>query len=139
MLAESVRVGGLTRGSASIVVALILWFTAFAAGFKLPITIGTAHAAPSTITQTKSGLDHFDSLTTGDTSYWYIGGDAQDYGAPHSYSEDSGGLHLSVESKSAGAWIGYYALSPNSAATAYHVGMTLPYATVPDHQFEVEM
>src|SRR5438445_1059598 len=60
----------------------------------------------SPVTQTKSGLDHFDSLTTGDLSYWTIYGSAPEQAAPYKYNENSTGLYLGVQSNLAGTWAG---------------------------------
>jgi hypothetical protein len=121
--------------------------SAFLSAVLLLLTLGTsngptilgAHAATSTITQTKSGLDHFDSLTTGDLTYWSMYGSAPAQGAPYKYSENSTGLHLGVQAKTAGKYSGLFAESPNTAATAYHVAVTLPYSSMPDNYFNTGM
>ena len=93
----------------------------------------------ASVTQTGSGLDHFDSLTTGVTSYWTIYGSAPAEGAPYAYNENSTGLHLGVQSKTPMTWAGLFAESPNTTATAYHTVITLPYSTVPDNNFNTGM
>src|SRR5712664_2463798 len=98
---------------------------------NVPIIIG-AHAATGTITQTKSGLDHSDSLTTGNMAYWTFDGSATSYpGAKVTRSEDAQGLHIGVQSPVIVFWAGYYARSPNTPATLYHLVTTLSYATMP--------
>jgi hypothetical protein len=86
----------------------------------------------SPITQTKSGLDKVDSLTAGITPYWTFDGSASNQpGAKISYSEDAQGLHIGVQSPTTGVWTGYYARSPNTTATLYHLVTRLDYTTMP--------
>src|SRR6266850_2191425 len=125
------------RVSLSMVLSAIMLVLTLAAA-NSP-TINGAHALTSTITQTKSGLDHFDSLTTGSTSYWRFNGSAVAQGAPNRYNENSTGLHLGVQSKTAATWSGLFAVSPSTSATAYHVVITLPYSTIPDNFFNTGM
>src|SRR5581483_8093560 len=71
--------------------------------------------ARSTFSKTNSGLVAQDSLTNDssvNTNYWTLGGDAVAMNAPHSYSEDSGGLHIGVQAASSGQWAGFYAMTP---------------------------
>ncbi|TLY02721.1 MAG: hypothetical protein E6K95_05120 [Thaumarchaeota archaeon] len=99
-----------------------------------PTPASTGH-----VTQTRAGLDHFDSLTTGNTSYWSIFGSAPAEGAPFAFNENSTGLHLGVQAKFPTTWAGLFAESPNTTATAYHAVITLPYSTIPDNNFNTGM
>lgn len=76
-----------------------------------------------------------DSLTTGNTSYWIFGGDAVTEGAPHSYSEDSQGLHLGVQAVQPGVWAGFYAVSPATEGMLFHALLTLPYSSLASESF----
>jgi hypothetical protein len=92
-------------------------------------TSGTPVAA---VTQTQSGLDKSDSLATGNMAYWVFDGSAsRQPGSKISYSEDAQGLHIGVQSPATGFWSGYYARSPNTTATLYHLTTTLSYTTMP--------
>lgn len=107
----------------------MLTLTAFMAGVY-PL-MGSAHAATAAVTQTKSGLDHFDSLTTGNLNYWVVYGSAPAEGAPYGYNENSSGLYLRVQSKVGMAqYAGLFAESPKTEATAYHAIITLPYKSI---------
>ena len=102
--------------------------------------VSTPNPAPAGhVTQTRAGLDHFDSLTTGNTSYWSIFGSAPAEGAPFAFNENSTGLHLGVQAKFPTTWAGLFAESPNTTATAYHAVITLPYSTIPDNNFNTGM
>ena len=94
-------------------------------------TFGIVHATSVTVTQTSSGLVASDSLTTGNTAYWYFGGDAVGEGAPYKYSENSSGLYIGVQATLPGHWAGIYAESPNTNATLFHAVLSLPYPTIP--------
>src|SRR2546422_2583261 len=94
-----------------------------------------AHAAPLAINQAQSGLLVQDSLTTGNTAYWYFYGDAVQTGAPHTYSEDSQGLHIGIQATKAGSWIGFFAESPNTAGQLFHAVLTLPYSKITSNEF----
>jgi hypothetical protein len=99
----------------------------------------TSPGTGGNVTQTSSGLDHFDLLTTSNTSYWHIYGSAPAEGAPYAYNENSTGLHLGVRSNYSMIWSGLFAESPNTTATAYHAVITLPYITIPDNHFNTGM
>ena len=103
----------------------------------MPLTpLGNAHAATGSITPVRSGMLKSDSLTTGNTAYWTFGGDAAaQAGAKFTYSEDSQGMHIGVQSPAGGTWSGYYAHSPNSTAFLYHALVKLAYTSVPDNGF----
>jgi hypothetical protein len=121
-------IGKSLRLSAQVSAFILLLTISIAGG---PTIIG-AHAATGTVTQTKSGLDHSDSLTNGNTAYWTFDGSATSYpGAKFTHSEDAQGLHIGVQSPVIGFWAGYYARSPNTPATLYHLATTLSYATMP--------
>ena len=93
-------------------------------------------AVTSTIGLVSSGLVASDSLTTGNTGYWYFGGDAASQpGAEYAHSEDAQGLHIGVQSATGGTWSGYYAESPNTTASLFSAVITLPDAPVPDNGF----
>ncbi len=86
----------------------------------------------SAVTQTQSGLDKFDSLATGITPYWTFDGSANNQpGSKTSFSEDSQGLHIGVQSPLSGVWTGFYARSPNTFATLYHLVTRMDYTSMP--------
>jgi len=106
--------------------AILLLVTAFVPAMNI------SHAAPVPITQAKSGLVKADSLTTGNTSYWYFGGDASSQpGATYTYSEDAQGLHIGAKAGLPMQWAGYYAESPNTTAYLFHAFINLPYTSMP--------
>ena len=85
---------------------------------------------------TRSGLAASDSLTTGNTAYWVFGGSAAGQpGAKYTYSEDSQGMHIGVQSAVDGQWAGYYAVNGNTPAYLFHARLTLPYSTIPGQSF----
>jgi hypothetical protein len=92
-----------------------------------PIAQHNAYAAgpPATIYRTQSGLVVSDSLTSGDTSGWEFNGSAVGLNAPHSASEDSGGLHLGLLAPSANNWAGYFGITPLTPAHLFHARITL--------------
>src|SRR5438445_7338491 len=94
-----------------------------------------AQAAPLSINEVQSGLLAQDSLTTGNTAYWYFYGDAVLTGAPHTYSEDSQGLHIGIQANKAGTWIGFFAESPKTAGQLFHAVLTLPYSKISSNEF----
>src|SRR3989454_59380 len=94
-----------------------------------------AQAAPLSINEVQSGLLAQDSLTTGNTAYWFFYGDAVLTGAPHTYSEDSQGLHIGIQATKAGSWIGFFAESPNTAGQLFHAVLTLPYSKIASNEF----
>src|SRR3989441_2287815 len=94
-----------------------------------------AQAAPLSINEVQSGLLAQDSLTTGNTAYWYFYGDAVLTGAPHTYSEDSQGLRIGIQANKAGTWIGFFAESPNTAGQLFHAVLTLPYSKLSSNEF----
>ena len=94
-----------------------------------------ARAAPLSINEVQSGLLAQDSLTSGNTAYWYFYGDAVLTGAPHAYNEDSQGLHIGIQAKKAGTWIGFFAESPNTAGQLFHAVLTLPYSKISSNEF----
>ena len=123
------------RGGPSPFGATVLILALILAGGLLYIP-SRVNASPGTITQTHSGLVASDSLTSGSTTQWIFGGDAASQpGAKYSHSEDSNGLHISVEPATGGTWSGYYAVSPPTSATLYHAFVTLGYTSVPDNGF----
>src|SRR5437899_652878 len=81
-----------------------------------------------TIYKIQSGLVATDSLTTGNTSNWVLYGNAVQENAPHSGSEDANGMHIGILAPSAGAWAGYFAISPLTTAHLFHAKVTLPAA-----------
>src|SRR6267143_1162488 len=93
-----------------------------------------AHAATSTISLTSSGLVASDSLTTGNTAGWAIGGNAPPGGSAS--NENSSGLYLGVKTGNAGTWSGFFAKSSNTNAMLFHAVLTLSYKTVPDNVFD---
>ena len=96
-------------------------------------TSSTSTSTSWTLVQKSSGLVASDSLTTGNTAYWTFGGDAASQsGAKFTYSEDSQGLHIGVQSASSGTYSGYYAVSPNSTGFLYHAVVTLANSSLPD-------
>jgi len=88
------------------------------------------------ISETRSGLVKYDSLTTGNTNYWTFGGDAIAEKAPYIYSEDSNGLHIGVQGAINGQWAGFYAVSPDTNAQLFHAIITLPYTSISDNSFD---
>ncbi len=81
------------------------------------------------VQRTGSGLVTSDPLTTGNTSLWTFGGVAVDTGAPHQSYEDTGGLHLGVQSLIAGQYYGYYA-ARGEDAQLFHAVLSLPSSTI---------
>ncbi|MDE1852389.1 MAG: hypothetical protein KGI38_01445 [Thaumarchaeota archaeon] len=113
----------------------------FAAGLAIFVlvlsvsfSVPAASASPG-LSLVSSGKLAQDSLTTGQTSYWYFGGDAVTEGAPHSYYEDSQGLHLGVQSPLSGVWAGFYAESPDTNGMLFHTLLTLPYTSLSSESF----
>src|SRR5438309_4616362 len=94
-----------------------------------------AHAAPLPINEVQSGLLAQDSLTSGNTAYWFFYGDAVLTGAPHTYSEDSQGLHIGIQANKPGTWIGFFAESPKTAGQLFHAVLTLPYSKISSNEF----
>ena len=94
--------------------------------------LNTVQAATGTVTLASSGLDHKDPLTTTiDTAYWKFNGSAgRELNARFSYSEDSQGLHIGVQSGSPGTFAGFFAISPNTTASLYHAFVTLSYPSM---------
>jgi hypothetical protein len=88
-----------------------------------------ASIQPFTLNQAKSGLVTKDPLTTGDASLWTFGGSATVYGAPYQYYEDSAGLHIGVQSNTAGQWAGYYAAKGENAEL-FNAVLSLPSSTI---------
>jgi hypothetical protein len=81
------------------------------------------------IQRTGSGLVTSDPLTTGNTSLWTFGGVAVDAGAPHQSYEDGAGLHLGVQSLTAGQYYGYFA-ARGEDAQLFHAILSLPSSTI---------
>jgi len=104
-----------------------------------------AYADPSpanTFSKTNSGLVAQDSLTNDsrvNTDYWTLNGDAVKMNAPHSYFEDSAGLHIGIEAASSGQWAGFYAMTPKTSAQLYHAVLSIPFKTVSDHWWDTGM
>ncbi len=123
----------------TIVVSLFLGAMAFG---LLGMNLRPAHALPLySVNQTNSGLVGSDPLTgsfsqaqLAGSSFWFFGGDAALLGAPYAYNEDSGGLHIGVQSPAsgpyAGNYAGYYALHIANGML-FHAVLTAPSRTVP--------
>src|SRR5438445_5660274 len=110
--------------------ASALLLLAFVAGALTP-ALAPAYGS-SSLSQTQSGFVASDSLTTGNTAYWRVGGSATSQpGAKFTFSEDSSGLHIGVQAASNGKWAGYYAVSPNTAAQLFHLTVTNTYTSIP--------
>jgi hypothetical protein len=128
--------GRTTVGAASALGALAVGGLLILSIWTVVTPFGKAHAATGMISLVSSGLVASDSLTTGNTGYWYFGGDAMSQpGAKYSYSEDSQGLHIGVQSATGGTWSGIYAESPNTTASLFSAVVTLPGTPVPDNGF----
>lgn len=93
------------------------------------------HASVGSITRIKTGLVAQDTLTTGNLQYWTLGGGAVWQGAPHTYSEDSQGLHIGIQAAQEGSWVGFYAVSPSTDAQVFHAVLTLPTSSLASDQF----
>lgn len=78
------------------------------------------------IVKTQSGLVVSDTLTTGDSSRWHLFGTAIARNATHVGSEDASGLHIGVLAPSENRWSGFFAISPLTKATLFHVRISLP-------------
>src|SRR2546428_4035707 len=113
---------GRSTNSAALSVVLILTILVLA---SLTSARMSAHAATSTVTQTSSGLVASDSLTTGTTAGWAIGGNAP--AGDSSSVENSTGLYLGAKSSLGGSWDGWFAKSGNTKAMVFHALLTLPY------------
>lgn len=107
-------------------------------------TTGTSSGG-SSVTQVQSGLVASDSLTNetmtqqqlqAGNGYWAYAGDAPAEKAPYSFSRDTQGLHIGVQSPSSGTWAGYFAESPNTNAVLFHSVITTPVRTVPSQNYE---
>jgi len=108
--------------------------------FLLGGTVAPAHALGVplySISQSHSGLVGSDPLNAqlsqaqlSGSSFWLFGGDAVGEGAPYAFSEDSGGLHIGVQSTAAYPYAGFYGLHIANAMLA-HAVMTVPSRTVP--------
>ena len=124
----SPRQGGL----ATVALLAVLTVSAFTA----VQTPGRAHAATGAISQSSSGLVASDSLTTGSTSGWAFAGDAaSESGAKFSYSENSTGLHIGVQSGADATYAGYFAESPDTTAQLFSAVVTIGPSSVPDDTF----
>src|SRR5437899_1284914 len=88
----------------------------------------TVTTSTVTIYKIQSGLVATDSLTTGNMSNWVLYGTAVQENAPHSGTEDANGMHIGILAPSAGAWAGYFAISPLTTAHLFHAKVTLPAA-----------
>lgn len=118
-------------------------FVAAAVLVLLGAGISPAHALGVplySINQTRSGLVASDPLNSqlsqaqlSGSSFWTFGGDAIGLSAPYAYSEDSGGLHIGVQSPAsgpyAGDYAGFYALHIDNAMLA-HAVLSVPSRTV---------
>src|SRR2546425_11110860 len=72
--------------------AILLLVSAFVPAMNI------THAAPGDVTLVKSGRVVVDPLTTGNTTYWTLGGSATTApGAKFTLSEDAQGLHIGVQ------------------------------------------
>lgn len=78
------------------------------------------------IVRTESGLVASDTLTTGDVSRWHLFGTAIARNATHIGSEDKGGLHIGILAPKESRWSGFFAISPLTKATLFHVRISLP-------------
>ena|SRR2546425_5285748 len=110
--------------------AILLLVSAFVPAMNI------THAAPGDVTQVKSGRVVVDPLTTGNTTYWTLGGSASTApGAKFTLSEDAQGLHIGVQAGAPGKWAGYYVESPNTTAFLFHAFITLPFTSIPSGEF----
>jgi hypothetical protein len=107
---------------------LILALSPALAALTSPVGYASS-LSPLTVSRKSSGLVTSDPLSTGDTSLWTFGGSATVYGAPYEVYEDSQGLHIGVESKTAGQWVGYYAARGENAQL-FHAVLSLPSSTI---------
>lgn len=91
-----------------------------------------------TLTLSQSGLVTYDPLTSPDNS-WTFGGDAVALNATHSYSVNSSGLYLGIQSPSSGEWAGYYAAQSAHKATVFHATLALPYTNTTNGSFNTAL
>jgi hypothetical protein len=134
---------GLVPGFPNRKTALVPLFAAAAIFVLLGASVSPAHALGVplySINQKQSGLVASDPLNSqlsqqqlSTSSFWTFGGDAIGLSAPYAYSEDSGGLHIGVQSPAsgpyAGDYAGFYALHIDNAMLA-HAVLSVPSRTV---------
>ena len=89
----------------------------------------------STLTQSQSGLQARDPLTSGASSEWTFLGDAPAEGAPYSTVENGTGLYVGVQSPSSPNWAGFFGVSPPSDVMLSHAVLTLPYRSTSEYDF----
>ncbi|HJU12868.1 MAG TPA: fibronectin type III domain-containing protein, partial [Candidatus Nitrosotalea sp.] len=108
----------------------------------VPQIVPIPSSANYTINRTSSGLVASDSFTNSSQSkqqlqasksWWIYGGDAPDENAPYALWRDSQGLHIGAQAPANGTYAGYYAQTPITAATLYHVKVTAPVETIPSN------
>ncbi len=109
-----------------------------------PQTVAIPSSTNYTIGKTSSGLVASDSFTNETASqqqlqssngngYWFYGGDAPAENAPYTVWRDTQGLHIGAQAPTNGTYAGYYAVTPQTTATLYHVKVTAPVETIPSN------
>ena len=118
------------------------------AGIPLPlpnlgiVSLPSLPLSPYSVDQVQSGVVVSDSLTNetmtqqqlqANPGYWTYGGDAPALNAPFSFSRDTQGLHIGVQSPANGTWAGYYAVTKDTKAMLFHSIVTTPSQTIPSN------
>lgn len=119
-----------------VLVGVFLFFISFLAvstshfGLIAPVS---AQSDSGTLIKSSSGLIASDPLNStlsqsqlASSSYWKFDGDAPLVGSPYAFYEDSGGLHIGVESVNQSTFVGYYAVSPSANFVLAHATITAP-------------
>ncbi|GEM_PF-2355130 len=135
--------GGITLPSPSPIPAGIIPTT----GPGLPsqnVTVPQVVPIPSstnyTVSRAGSGLVAYDSFTNetatkaqlqSSQGWWIYGGDAPGENAPYALWRDPQGLHIGAQGPANGTYAGYFAQTPITSATLYHVKVTAPVETIP--------
>jgi hypothetical protein len=103
----------------------------------VPPAVIASPSSPSvpTLTQSQSGLQARDPLTSGASSDWTFLGDAPAEEAPYSYMENGTGLYVGVQSPSSPNWAGFFGVSPPSDVMLFHAVLTLPYTSTSEYDF----
>jgi len=87
------------------------------------------------VIQTQSGLETFDSLSTGNISSWTFNGDAVTQKAIYTHFENSTGLYIGVKAAKSGEWAGYYGVTAGGNAIVFQAKVSLPQKSISSGAF----
>jgi fibronectin type III domain protein len=117
-----------------------------AIGTSSPSNVSSATTSPPplSIKMAKSGLVASDPLNNetktqqqlqSNPRYWTYFGDAIAENAPHTFSKDTKGLHLGVQSPTSdgNTWAGFFAMTPNTSAALFHSVVSTPLSMIPSN------